>query len=1240
MAAPSSDGGPAFSLEPSVTSSHSLDSQTRRADADNGEGGSAPARFRGGGTATGDGRAASQGSGSSRLAPEAIDERDFAHRRHRADRAAGRSGGGFLLAPTLPSGPRDGSRGKSRHRPDSRHSSDSRGKRSTLDVPPANVSPANVSPANVSPANVPPNGAPPVAPPSRRPVAPPVDPNQLVHMALNLSESRRRNISASQLLGAQSRAPSSAHREGSFSHAGGSSSLRQYLNEQRRVSRNLSPMGKASPARHMSASMQSSGTAAFPARQTSNPSPATLLRRDRARAYIELRAEYMRLLAFLPPLKDDANAPGNFTYTTNAVPGSPHAYLTRTPSYANKKHDLGRPYNPIQALRNRRSRARERLALPHEPAAFSDIEQVHEWIDDIEEHSKTPGFRLEGRVALPQLHHDHELQAGTQAKSSKSQQGWSFTPEELLADAYWLEHGNNKAVIEDRLGRRIFPPREPPQQQKNDFLAPRPSKESSRRRSWVDGVSGTDPGTGDESEQGSERGRKRRLLPKIRANSRLRTGRGSPRKHSIGYSDSSDSDVDVRKVRKSFDIEHNTGPLALQIKRRLELQTQGLNNNKTPAADTPDTPDKWGRAPPEVPDGKTLRNSLDVPRFANGSSTRIDDKATLKMPPRNRTNPLTPIKSAEPRSSFEDDSTAPSTPLHVRHFPHIGSDLSPPHSTDDSDRTRSKRSKFNPFHFTHDHDKHEHKHDHDKHGHKHEHDKHGHKHEHDKHGHKHDHDKHGHKHEHDKRGHKHDHDKHGHKHEQDTTALDKKQASRQTSEEAHEPSGLGTAIFAAPGAVKNLLSHRKNDSVSSLDSPDKLRRKGAQDLNNHSAVTRFFKGVKHEGTKVGDIIFRRDRADDTDASTVSDRNSIDFDDNERRRPGLSRTVTSTTAGSASEKEGRSHLKLPSFRPVHKALSDSDDASDLEHHISRQSRERRNDRSSRIDRLLPPRMDLERVSTASSTATLGPTRSHDQDYMKTQLARPGGVLAFTSNLPPTALKAAQNRHRSGSRPTLQGKRHWSITDDDDEHHLHRRKRNAVSQADIARVRALFLCSGVKAKEISRRAHSRRDPAPGFLLLAAQTAARDIFPIPRKEEHVLAARILVTDLERGTSALHRACDAFRAGTIKDLNARIVALRESIEADLMPRVFEAGDAAVQITSEVSGQGPLHVKQISDEIERMLRQRRRHSRWVMSWGWSVVEWGIVVALRLASVVFAGYGLLKSLVVVVWGVLRWLLWL
>lgn len=1200
MSAPSSDGRPSFSSEPSVSSSHTLHSKTSDAYLDNGEGSSSPApsaraHSQRGAAGSSDHRPVSQGSGSSPLAPESIDEHDFAHRRHRT----ARPGGGFLLDSSFPSGPRSrhttrhahaDTKGKRRARHSHTHEHEQENHVHDHDRPEHRSRP-RASPDHDSPRLHLPKtrgttlNVPPAEDHGTTPPRPTVDPNQLVHMALNLSESRRRNISASQLLGSP-RVPSSSQREGSFSNPGPGSSLRQYLNEQRRVSRNISPMGgKGSPSRHMSSSMQRSGSMAFPTSQK-EPSSATLLRRDKARAYFELRAEYMRLLELLPPLKADANAPGNFLHSYTAVPGSPQVYLTRTPSYANKKHELGRPYNPLQARRNRRIRARERISLPHEPADFADVDDVHEWVHQVGEHSKRPEYRQEDRVTLPTLQTSHDIQPPSTKQPGKSQQGWSFCPEELLADAYWLEQGENKTVIEDRHGRKIFPPRDPQKQQNNEPPQPRPSRDYSdkKRRSLVDGASGTDPPTGDESEPGSERGRKRRLLH-LRGDSRLEKRRASPRKPSATYSDSSDTDEDARKVRKSVDIEHNTGPLALQIKKQLELQTMGINN-KSPAMFTPDTPDKWGRAHEDIPDGKISRNSLDVPRFTNGSART--DENTIKMPPKTRTNPLTPIKSAEPRSSYEDDSTAPSSPLYKRQFPHIGNDLSPPPSRAGSDLGKSKRSKFNPFH-THEHDK----------------------------------------------------DEHGY--EQAQTSAEKKQHSRQTSDDLQEPSGLGNALFAAPGAVKNLLGHRKNDSVSSLPSPEKLRRKEADSKEPHSAVTRFFKGFKHEGTKVGDIIFRRDRPEDTDASTVSDRGSLDLKEDGIRnhKPALSRTVTSTTVGSVtSDRDGRNHVKLPSFRPVHEALNDNEEASDTEHPISRQSREHEDARPPRSNRLLPPRMDLERVSTASSTATLGPVRSHDHDRINQQLAHPGGFYG-TDMLPTTALKHAQSRHRSASRPKLDGKRHWSIADDDDEHVLQRRKRqNAVTQADIARVRALFLCSGVKAKELSKRAYTPRSEAPKFLARAAETAKEQLYPVPRKEEHVLAARMLVHDLEHSASALHNTCEKFRSGTIKDLHTRIVQLRENIENDLMPRIFESGDKAVHITSEVSGQGPLQVKQINDEIDRMMRQRRRHTRWVMSWGWSLVEWSIVVALRIASIVFAAYGFAKSIVGALWAVVRWLLWL
>lgn len=1167
----------------------------------NGEGSSSPRRSIGSGPNTGAVSRAGKTASGSPLAAESIHEHDFARRKQRVRRS-----GGFLLDAKFPSGLQP--------RPERHHThvKDDKGKHNSRHDgarPKSSLlsGDASLLPEVQTDGQSAPNGERRVnvadsrgqdndqlrvertrksallqPPASQQQI---IDPSQLVHMALNLSESRKRNVSANQLL-AQSRVTSGSHREGSFSNQGPGSSLRHYLNEQRRISRTISPAGgQHSPSRHMSSSVQRSGSLAYPSGQShAPPSAATLARADKFRAYIELRVEYWRLLEYLPPLKPNTNAPGNFVVSSNNVPGSPQAQLTRIPSHAGKVYDLGRPYNPLQYIRNRRSRARDRKTLDHDAKDFSDIEQVREWIDRIEQDSMRPGYRRDDGVQLPKLHAKHPVNDAPD-KPPRPHKGWVFTIEELFADAHWLEQGDNKTLVENRHGRKIFPPKE---MLKDDFLQPRSSKDYSekRRRSWIDGLP-TVAITGDESDKGSERGRKRRLLQPTRGDSPSggKHSRRGSRLRKKDDKDGTDSETDngKRKPRLALDTEDNIGPLALL----LEQQTKNEQQTKSPAIISPDTPDKWGRNDVDIPENNAPQDSLDVPRPGNGFAY-VKDHGNFKVPPRTRMNANASIDDTEPRSSFEDwESTAPNTPLHIKRFPHIGDDFSPPQSRATSKTRRSKRSKLNIFHSQ-----------------------------------------------------EHGEDKYEIRPE--SAGTDKQRDSRQPSEEAQEDKHFGTSILAAPGAVRSLLSHRKNDSVSSLPSPDKIRRREGQEA--PSAVSRFFKGVKQEKSKVGDFIFRRDRLDDSDEETVSDRNSVEFDTDastkvrRSKRPELSRTVTAEST--TSKKQGRSRLELPTFRPVNHIQLDEEDGSELEHHITRQDRERKNDRSPRFNRLAPPRMDLGGLSGNESSTSLSPVRSHSQDRINRALARPG-VIGLPE-LPPTALRnvsRSEKRRRSSSRPTLDGKRHWSIADDK-ENVLQRKPTNIVAQADIARVRALFLCSGVKAKELARRAHSKRDPPPNFLTRAAATANIELFPVSRKEEHVLASRILVKDLESSTKALKLSLETFRNNAIKELTTQVAHLQSRVDADLMPRILDEGDKAVRITSEISGQGPLQVKEIMDEIDRMLRARRRRMRWLRGFGWMLVEWALLAVMWFVWLMVVLVGSVKKVLGIGWGLTRWLLWL
>jgi hypothetical protein len=484
----------------------------------------------------------------------------------------------------------------------------------------------------------------------------------------------------------------------------------------------------------------------------------------------------------------------------------------------------------------------------------------------------------------------------------------------------------------------------------------------------------------------------------------------------------------------------------------------------------------------------------------------------------------------------------------------------------------------------------------------------------------------------------------GHKSERDS--IDKKRSSRHVSEDAPD-SSVSSAILAAPHAVKSLLTHRKNDSVSSLPSPEHRKdRKDTKEFKDKdskeppSAVTKFFKDVKSGGSKgaskVEKFIFKRDRADDSDTESISSLQAgSETDDGSKKkdrnpRPVFGRSTTAgTTTSITSVQPKTQRLDLPSFRSQKDQergyVSDSGLPEDP---ITRQARARANSRSARFDALAPPRMDLRSISANSSSRKPSRSQSPDAARMNRVLARPGGV--GQGGLPMTSLAQHQKR-----RPSL-GRRHWSITDDQPLS----RTNPLITSADIARIRALFLCSGIKARRINTRATTHRSPPPPWLTRSAESAGESLIPIPRKEEHVLAAKLLTRALESRTTSLHTSATSFQNHTVQNLVAQMNSLKSTLDADLFMRVRSTADEAVRITSEVSGTAPLSVKQISDEIDKMVRMRRRRTRWVRRVGWMLVEWMVLGVMWWAWLVVMVLGTVRRVVGGGLGVVRWLLWL
>lgn len=318
-------------------------------------------------------------------------------------------------------------------------------------------------------------------------------------MALNLSESRRlaarRNVSVSQQLPPRlAPLPDSAV---------GGSLLRQ-LQQQRRISRTMSPKpdrggagGRVSssgqfppgmsPRMSTSSALQppfellpDGSTAGSPSQYRYHFSQSTLARAQKAKDYLELLAQHRRLLELIPPLTPAAAARSRATSigsppTTSNNAGQPQSlFLTGTNSNGDLvlgSTRLGRPYNPLQYIRNRKVRVRERRAIDGQAQGFGDVARATDWVDEVAKWTATGQGRMLGGYTLPAFataDADAALQSSPPpasraagqsvlAKPKRPRIDWVIDPADMIADVYWLEQGDNKKLVEDHHWRRVFP---------------------------------------------------------------------------------------------------------------------------------------------------------------------------------------------------------------------------------------------------------------------------------------------------------------------------------------------------------------------------------------------------------------------------------------------------------------------------------------------------------------------------------------------------------------------------------------------------------------------------------------------------------------------------------------------------------------------------------------------------------------------------------------------------------------
>ena len=1058
------------------------------------------------------------------------------------------------------------------------------------------------------------------------------DPAQIVNLALNLSESRRRNVSGGGFL-----LPGLP-----YSNSGGS--LRQHIQQQRYASGNTSPRSRNTSGSPRVISTSSRQRKSTPIHSPSTPmlseqlgddhilvpSDATLARAAKAKEAFELFYEYRRLLPHLSAIP------------VSARKGSSGSTRALSPTRS------GRVYNPLQYVRNRRIRLNERKPLNAEAAGWRDVARVRNWVDRIID-EREDGFIPRDQSTLPPFEGE-QLEAAASdgadnsgvipAKASHAQRvgrpeiDWTFFPWNLLADVCWLEEDDHFKRIRDSSGQNIFA-----QMVNHADSSPRVSKESTRERHPNANASGFHHSPERRQAIAAVRNQERQMpnskgsSPSSPLSERGRKGRwtrGFIRSREPSLSDDSDAEQrrKLKRNNKRADREHSAN-LALE-KQMMDMLAREEEEEEAQRDPRPSINSATQESSPKLlgREGK-VQNSLPTPERKRPSGPQ---RLKTDMPIEKHVSPprssFDERRFEQTRMSSDDFSTGPSSPTANGFVPSIAINFSPPRSPNSTATAPNPFAKVAPL-------------------------------------------------------------RRGRSPSGSTANVEKHDFAADTrlslessrsnignvqSADTNKIERTATTESRLLSPIKTLTGSKKprlHESHSFRSLKDLNEPEGDSKLRNFLKGGRLAEMVGNQVARAGEILWKKEGAPGavvgsptaSNASTDSDVDDADLSALDNSPGDLSRVTTNadghgklTRMTTSSEAPKYFMNNLPNFRSPYRdeGPDRSPKSSPALDPISRQQRDRKErSRSSRFDRLAPPKIDMRSVSPSpspsdrrarstssqeSSSASVNRSRSRlsSHSMLNDMLGIPGQASTFARMPAPTGLASFKAQTESSNqRPQLEGSRQWSISN-----RSMSTAHGPVSKRDIARVRALMLSSGVKANEITRRSEETPKKPSRLLQDLGNIIDGPLPSVPASQEHVTAARMLIRFIESTNDSLHEAEHQFAGATVQNLSGDIGAIEQRINASLSPMVRESADGADTLSIEVTTTHTLAVKQMGDRIDLILRRRRQTSRWLRRGGWAMLEWAVLGIMWMVWFIVVIIRIIRGTVTGFIGAVRWLLWL
>ncbi|KAF7597207.1 hypothetical protein BBP40_008049 [Aspergillus hancockii] len=1037
---------------------------------------------------------------------------------------------------------------------------------------------------------------------------------QIVNLALNLSESRRigaqGRVASNHLSGgkwtASAGQPSVSRGDGRPPIAVGSQndgprpqhSFTQPIVDDRTK---LSRTSQVDQAAHTPSSVLS----LLPDSVNSNSLPhgfsdGTLARADKARRHFELFSEYLRLLPSLPPLK----------------PHEAHEDPDSTPSGVG--NPPGRSYNPLQSIRNRKVRFRERCPIDTETEGWNTVDKVREWVDSIKgQYSQRDHSPLEC-LELPPFHQgskgmshkepdiDEIIAASppsslrrasrtSSVKARRPKSDWMISPPELLADIAWVEDIQHKSKIIDKDGNHLYP--NPAMLVPSDALkTPSLQEQLPSRRQSADtdqptsrtSLSDTHPGLTTEFKR-IGRGRRRH-----RFQGPSHIVRSSGGKHRLRKRSSSSSSASSRDDQRYW---KSTGEGTILPRRSISPRSGPSRINGVVPLDE------------ETSLGTKLRPTQSSGLYQTWNTSGNGMSAE-------KTESVSSVPSAEDRygclsSTVTADGRAPHTPIPPSFFPSIASNLSTSSSRSPSPSKgrlsrviapRRERSKSNSRH----------------------------------------------------------------KDAFDNSSLESEVLRNNSLSEY--PEGIPRPGRLEPSPLPDQIPSTSQDGRMRTGQP---ARKG---LGQHESKLRgIFKGpgkiaekVGNEVSKMGGLILKKDSlahsrqssfeshatSDDedvlTDAEEPKGNKTPDVKISLRRLPTFSGEPSLAVRRESERAAARNYVSSPSpfTSPSRQAergeerkapnLGDTQKAR-TESEITSARESERKDQATSIARqkMLDGRGLMKK---SEKVPTFGPELHTIREQIKKGRIKDPSVPYSLTHPPITGLAQAKastgpSTHERYSSPSSQS-RSWSISDRSVSTSI---RTGVPGKREVERTRALLLSSGIKAREITRRAHTVRSPPPEFLRRAFGSDT-PVPQVPRSYEFDLAVQALVKRFENSQEAFQQSLASY-PGT-SAVRSHLSALEDLVNNSLNPRVRATAQDAEDLSIQLNTTSTLAVKQLSDTLDKGIRSRHRRLRWIRRTGFVMLEWALVGVLWWVWLIVMSFKLFRGIFRGIITGVRWVLWL